>query len=196
MRHLFLLSCLLICCSCTVELFGKVESRSYYVLQDKKESVHPLVGKSANITIVDNSSARYVNGQKIAFGQNSSQRGYYQYASWFDSPAKRVPFLIRQRFEQLGFSTWLSERKNEQKSFQLNTELIDIYHDTSDKPGAARIVIAAELIDLTGYQSLGKKTFVQNIKLKDYEVESAVDSFNVGVAIIIDDLSAWVLGFI
>ena len=195
--RVFLFTFCLLLSACSIKVFGGVESRSYYVLQDLNECSLGEPKKDVTLVVVDASSSRYISGQKIVYSPNPSQRGYYQFANWFEPPVKRLSFLLRKRLECQGYSIQgLESSDNPVAQYQLTTELVDLYHDTSSAPGYARIVLSAELLDLQTYKSIGKQTFEQKIEPEDYNAESEVDAFNQGLTKILSEVTVWVDGHI
>lgn len=192
MKTIVLLLCLVLT-ACSIKVFGGVESRSYYVLQDLKDCTVSVDAKKANIVVIDASSSRYISGQKIVYGPSANQRGYYQFANWFEPPVKRLSFLLRKRLECQGYDLQVIEPSDAATAqYQLTTDLVDLYHDTSRTPGFARVVVNAELLDLRTYKSVARQTFEQKIEPADYNAEAAVDAFNQGLTQILDDLTVWV----
>ena len=193
MKRQWLLISILLFAGCSIKLLGEVEARKSYILNDLR--IDSTVAKEVNLPIViirDTTSSRYLSSQKIVFSETPSTRGFYQYATWFEIPTKRFATLLRKRLSQNGyFVSYLDKNRSEVSGFQLNTELIDLYHDIRTKPGEVVAVLNAELVDLNTFRVISRKTFEQKVEVKEYESEGTVEAMNEAITTILDEIVLW-----
>ena len=76
-------------------------------------------------------------------------------------------------------------------SLVLATQLLEIYHDASTRPGTARIVVAAELREPAKHALVARRTFTVAVPAASFEAAGAVQGFRVGLGRIADETAAW-----
>ena len=108
---------------CSFKIFGEVDARKSYILNDLKAGTITAEKNSLPTVIIrDTTSSRYLNSQKIVFSETPSTRGYYQFANWFEIPTKRFSAILHKRLSDSGyFVSYLDKSRGEVSGFQLNT---------------------------------------------------------------------------
>ncbi len=177
---------------CSLPLEFKGETPAYYVL-DRSGEQHPRsTSLPFHLRIRDVTSSRLVNTQRIVYSREEGERAYYQFAFWGEIPSKRFAYLVQRELEEmLSFSSVSQAMDNVAADLQLNLDLIDFYHDASSRPGAAVMLLNAQLSDLKTRQILATRYFERKQELESYDVDGAVKAFNLEVNEIIDELVTW-----
>ena len=179
--------------SCSPFFGAKRGDESFYVLADNgKMTAEPLPQHNTRLLVADAKANAFINSQKIIFSEGRYTRGYYQLARWVESPADRFTLLLIERLNRAkSFSTVSRLGSSGLGDVQLNTEIIDFFHDTEDMPGKTVVRVNAELVDLTRRTSLGTQSFEQQVPVKEYSAEGAVKAFTQAVNKILDDIVVW-----
>src|SRR5690606_10839176 len=74
---------------------------------------------------------------------------------------------------------------------QLNTELLQFFHDTSDSPGKGEVRVRAELIDLRSREVLAQTEFHGSASAKEYNARGAVEALSTATSLVLDQLVPW-----
>jgi cholesterol transport system auxiliary component len=192
-RLLVAIVVLLLFSGCALRLGAGVDAKSYFVLNDScpvdRESFSE---KDLTILVRDTTSSRFLNSQRIIYSNSPVRRQNYQFSYWVEPPAKRFSMLLVRRLEKCGLFENVTKRSSSAAGdLQINTEIIEFYHDTASRPGKARVVVNAELLDLHKFEIVSQKEFEAVVDVKSYDVEGAVEAFSAAVSKVLDDLSDW-----
>jgi cholesterol transport system auxiliary component len=172
-----------------------VPGRDYYVLEDlTKPGAAKSGGEGGRVLLVHAAAASpFYETQNLAFSRAPGQRAYYQFAGWTERPARRLTELLTRRLEALGgFRSIASSTAGVRGDVLLNLRLEEFYHDADAKPGAARIEVSAELIDIAGRTVLARRRFAQSAPVAEESARAAVAALNQATSGLLDELSAWI----
>ena len=180
--------------------FGKPPERKYFVLKaDEHHStgtstVFPTeIPRETRVVVRDAAAARFVNSQRILFSDSNLQRGFYQYASWADTPPKLFTSILVQKLEESGAYTSVSRQSTAARAdYQINTHLQDFYQDLSVDPYQVKLVLDVELLRLADRTVVNRSTVTKSAAVKDDDVVAAVDGFNIIVNEAAESVAAWV----
>ncbi len=188
-----LICALLLFSGCAFNLGGGAETKSYFVFNDKGfDKQVKYKHKDSTILVRDATSSQFLNSLRIVFSDSPMQRKNYQYSFWVEPPAKRFSVLLIRRLESCGLFTNVSRRSSSAAGdIQINTEILEFYHDTSFEPGEVKVVVHVELLDLNKFSIIAEKNFERVVKVKSFDVEGAVDAFGSAVSKILDELLDW-----
>lgn len=126
------------------------------------------------------------------FSRSPGTRTYYQFARWSEPPAKRLTWLIRQRLEAArAFEVVSPLGGGVRGDYQLNTRLVDFYHDASTPPGVALLIIEAELVRRADARLLTRRMFVAQAPVVTHDAQGAVDALGRAANQAIDALTLW-----
>jgi cholesterol transport system auxiliary component len=169
----------------------------YYVLEDggsqRETPPAPAPTPAAPLTLVvlDAHASSFYDSDQLVFSRTPGTRGQYQFARWAERPGKRLGELMRARIDAQG--AWqVSQGGGYVRGDRLlDTALLEFYHDASTRPGEVRLVLRAELVDLTARQVIGRHVFEQRAPLDHYDAAGAAKASAVAVGRLLDDLVAW-----
>lgn len=165
-----------------------------YTLQreDCASQVSGSEGNKPVILVRTTDAPSIVDSSRILFSRNPGVMGAYQFATWSESPTRRITSLILEKLE-CGLPEVLPVRGTStiEARFALSTELTDYYHDIRSEPGAVRIRMRAELIDLSSRTLVAAKVFDENIEAPEFNADGAVQAFTVGVHKLNSELLDW-----
>ncbi len=182
-------------CAGGCSLVGGIEAVDEHIYRIPAGSPVEVAGerrKGVQLVVKDTHADVFVNSQKIIFSSDGIEQGYYQFASWAESPPKRFSTLLVLALEQSGlFDSVTSIGAGALGNYQLNTSMLECYHDTSTKPGAARVRIRAELVEAVSRKFVEQSLFESRVELKSYDARGAVDAITEALQKAIGDIVRW-----
>jgi cholesterol transport system auxiliary component len=129
----------------------------------------------------------------LAFSRQPNQRAAYQFATWSDRPSNRLAQLLVDRLgARRSFASVTLAGRGVAGDVQLNLSVNDFYHDASATPGAARVEIAAELIDRSSRRLIARQTFSASAPVSAANAAAAAAALGVASTKVLDDLVAWI----
>jgi cholesterol transport system auxiliary component len=129
---------------------------------------------------------------RLAFSRAPGTRGQYQYAQWSEPVPRRLAWMLRQRLEAAGVFRHVAPLgSGVLGDYQLNTRLIDFYHDASQSPGVALTVLEAELVRRRNGELVDRRIFVAQEPVVSYDAAGAADALGRGANRVMDELAVW-----
>lgn len=165
---------------------------SFYVLTDpgpvqKSPATHP-----ATLLVREMETAPFYQNDNIAFSRSPGTRGQYQYARWTEPTGRRLTWMLRQRLETAGaFAVVAPQGSGVLGELQLNTRLIDFYHDAHGSPGAAILILEADLVQRNNGQLLGRRSFVAQVAAETFDATGAADAMGRAANQVMDEMVTW-----
>ena len=169
---------------------------SYYVLTDpgpvqRSATVHP-----GTLLVREMDAPPFYQNTRFAFSRAPGTRSEYQFAQWSEPTSKRLSWMLRQRLDTSGvFAVVAPLGSGVQGAYQLNTRLIDFYHDGADagplSPGAALMVMEAELVNRSSAALLSRRVFVTQTPVASFDAAGAADALGRSANAVMDDVIAW-----
>lgn len=175
--------------------FGPQETQRHYVLEvvlpaREKAAVTP---RTTTLLIAPTTVSGFYETQDIVYSRAPGMRAYYQLHAWTERPGRRLSELLVMRLERAGsFSTVSTVVSGVKGQLVLSTHLAEFYHDAATAPGSVKVTVTAELTDPVRRVSLARRTFERSAPSPGYDAPGAVQAFNVAVALLLDDIAAWV----
>jgi ABC-type uncharacterized transport system auxiliary subunit len=120
-------------------------------------------------------------------------RAYYQFNNWTERPSQKIGALLLSRLERSGsFHTVAVATSGVRGALLLSTHIEEIYHDATERPGSARVILTTELNDPARGTLVARRTFSRWVPAASYDAAGAVQEFNEAVGAIPDDVVGWV----
>lgn len=191
MRALILLVLLSLSACSLVGGFQAVDEHLYRI---PAVSVEPVAARREGVQLVvkDMQSDVFLNSQKIIFSADGIEQGFYQYANWAEPPPKRFTTLLLMALDQAAlFQSATSISAGAIGNYQLNTVMLECFHDTSSKPGKARIKVRAELVEALSRKLVAQRLFETDVELKSYDARGAVDGISEAMQKMIREIVGW-----
>jgi cholesterol transport system auxiliary component len=165
----------------------------HYVLADPAPAPQRQAAPDPRtLLVLDTSTSSFYDTDTLAFSRSPNTRSYYQFARWTERPGKRFADLLRARLDAQGsFATIAAAGGHVRGELLLDTELVEFYHDASDPPGSAHVVLRVELIDLKSRSLIGRAEFDQRVEAASYDAAGAAGAFNLATGRVLDELLAW-----
>ncbi len=129
----------------------------------------------------------------LAYSRESNQRAAYQFATWSDRPSSRLAQLLVDRLAaRRAFGSVSLAGRGVAGDLLLNISVNDFFHDATSSPGAARVDVAAELIDRNTRKLIARQTFVASAAVEQANSAAAAAALSEASTKLLDDLAAWV----
>lgn len=208
MRKGFLLTTLIVALAGCVNLAEQPDMPAvvYFVLEDpapatpsaaearmdpETRRVKESEESTPTLLVLDTTTGGFYDTDQLIFSRSPGTRGQYQFARWTERPSKRFADLMRARLDSQGIWHVSAAGGYVRGDVLLDTRLIEFYHDASSNPGAIRLELHAELVDLKRRTLLGRKAFEQQVPLQTFDAAGAAQASNVAVGRVLDELAAW-----
>ena len=190
--RLLLLPSLLFLAACS--LSGPRPSATWYVLEDQGRTTRltsPLW--TGALLVRETEAPSFYQTNSLAYSRAAGTRGLYQYARQAELPATRIALLIRQRIEQSGlFPAVAALGSGVEGSYQLNTRLLDFYHDAAQAPGEVKLVLEAELVRRSDAHLLARTRIETRAPAASHDAQGAAQAANVALTQALDQLTGWI----
>lgn len=156
--------------------------------------VEKLTPSPRTLLVLDTVAGRFYDSDQLAFSRSPGTRGHYQFARWTERPGKRFAELMRARFDREGWRV-ATNSGYVRGDLLLDTTLVEFYHDAARNPGQVRLVVRAELVDLSRRTLVDRRVFEQTVPVAHYDAAGAAAASNVAVGQLLDALTAWLASF-
>ena len=183
-------SALLSGCALSVDAF----SVKFYQLPDVSVAEQPASAHQSGVLLAvrDARANPLINSHKILFSSDGVEQGFYQYASWAEPPPKRFTALLISALESSALFDSVTHIANSTlNTFQLNTEILELYHDTMSQPGVTKVKVRIELVETVSRRLAAQKVFSVEKKLDSFDARGAVDATGAAVQQVINDIVLW-----
>jgi len=171
---------------------GPAQPAIYYVLSDPGPAVHADHSHPGVLLLREMDASPFYQSPGLAYSRVPGTRAHYQFADWAELPAKRLTWLLRQRLETAGvFATVAPLAGGVIGDYQLNTRLIDFYHDASTRPGTVFLIVEAELVKRSEGRLLARQVFIVQKPVATYDAEGAANAMDLAANAVIDEITVW-----
>jgi cholesterol transport system auxiliary component len=137
----------------------------------------------------------FYQNNALAYSRESGTRGHYQYARLTEYPALQLTQLLRRRLERSGtFAAVSLLGSSVEGAYQLNTRLIDFYHDAAQAPGEEKLVLEVELVRRGDARLLAQTRIEAQAPTTSADAKGAVSAANAAVGQALDQVTAWLTG--
>ena len=156
---------------------GPREPERYFILE-----AAPGAKATTAVELAPTSSASFYDTQEIVYSRAAGVRSYYQFNRWTERPQRAFHAQLAARFADAPGP----------RRLMLRTQLDEIYHDAAQRPGTARISLAAQLVDLASRAVIAQRTFTASAPAGSYDAQGAVRGFDQALGTMLDEIVAWV----
>lgn len=171
---------------------GPTEPVVHYVLNNPGPVVpapHTLPGM---LLLREMDAPAFYQDEHLAYSKQPGTRAHYEFASWTEPLARRLSWLLRQRIEAAQvFEAVAPMSGGIIGDYQLNTRLIDFYHDATTPPGSVLLLIEAELVRRDRAALLGREIFIAQYPAAAYDAAGAAEAMDRAANEVIDAIVAW-----
>lgn len=166
---------------------------TWYVLEDRPAAVaSAATAWPGPLLVRETETSDFYQSKALVFSRAAGTRNHYQYARQPEPPAAQLALLIRQRLEKSGLFPVVSMPGSGVESrYQLNTRLLDLYHDAAQAPGVVRLVLEAELVKLDEGRQLAVTRIETSAPTASHDAAGAAAASNQAVGQALDQLVEW-----
>lgn len=176
-----------------VRLGGHGQAVTHHVLTDPGpvvRSPRPLPGV---LLVRQMDAPAFYQDPRLVFSRQPGTQTHYEYAQWIEPPARRLTWLLQQRLEaSRTFDAVAPLGGGVRGDYQLNTRLVDFYHDAHSPPGVALLVLEAEVVRRADARLLGRRMFVAQEPVASFDAGAAADALGRAANRVIDELTLWI----
>ena len=172
---------------------GPRQAVTWYVLEDQgKVSAAPTPVWKDTLLLRETDAPTFYQGAALAYSRAAGTRGHYQYARMAEWPAPRITQLLRRRLEQAAlFAAVAPLGAGVSGGYQLNTRLLDFYHDAARAPGEVILVLEAELIRRADARLLARTRIETRAPAPSHDAQGAARGGNAALTEALDQLTTW-----
>lgn len=164
----------------------------YYVLEDAGDPRPIAASAPLTLLVADTAAAAFYDTDGMAFSRQPGTRGYYQFARWSERSGKRFTDLLLARLERERiFSAVAQAAGGVRGDWLVTAEILDFYHDATQQPGAVKMQVRAEVVDLKTRTLVSRKTFTQSVVVSSYDAAGAYKGFNAAATRTLDEMADW-----
>lgn len=173
---------------------GPAKPVTHYVLTDPGPVVPAARTLPGVLLLREMDASAFYQEPRLAYSRSPGTRANYEFAYWAEQPAKRLTWLLRQRIEASGtVATVAPLSVGVIGDYQLNTRLVDFYHDAATPPGVVLLLVEAELVQRERGTLLGRRIFVNQQPVASYDAEGAAQAMSRATTQVINDIVAWLV---
>lgn len=169
------------------------QAATWYVLEDQGTATAATKSTWPGTLLVRETDApNFYQTSAMAYSRVPGTRGHYQYARQTELPAPRIAQLIRQRLEQSAlFPAVAPLGSGVEGGYQLNTRLLDFYHDAAQAPGDVKLLLEVELVRRSDAHLLARTRIETRAPAASHDARGAVRGANAALTEALDRLTAW-----
>lgn len=146
----------------------------------------------AVLLLGDTDATGIYQGLNLIYSRVPGALSQYQYARWSETPAHRLNRLLRERLDASGLYQAVAEvGAGVRGDYQLNTRLLDFYHDAALPPGVARVTLEAELVDRREAKLVARGRFQGEAPASGYDAMGAAAALGQASGAALDQLVNW-----
>lgn len=191
MKARLILPTLLLLSACSLP--GPRPAATWYVLEDLGSPT--AIAKPiwpGTLLVRESDVPSFYQSSALAYSRSPGTRGHYQYARQTEMPGPRLATLIRQRLEQTGLFPGVAPLgSGVEGHYQLNTRLLDFYHDATQAPGTVKLQMEVELIRRADAHLLARTRIETSAPAPSHDAAGAARAGNGAVTQALDQLTTW-----
>ncbi len=171
---------------------GRGKPVIHYVLTDPGPVQRAQQTRPGVLLLREMEASAFYQEPRLAYSKAPGTLSHYEFARWSELPGKRLTWLLRQRIEAAGLFTGVAPLSSGVVGeYQLNTRLLDFYHDASVAPGAVLFLVEADLVRRSQGQLLARQVFVAQVPVAVYDGSGAAEAMNRAVNQVINEITHW-----
>ena len=165
---------------------------TYFILTDPGPLVFGAFTHRATLLLREMDVPAFYQVPRLAYSREAATRNHYEYARWSEPVGQRLTWLLRQRIEgSRVFDSVATLGSGVLGDYQLNTRLVDFYHEASAPPGVVLLVLEAELIHRESARLIDHRLVVSQIPVARHDAAGAADAMGIAANQAIDEVILW-----
>lgn len=173
---------------------GPGQPVTHYVLTDPGPVIRARQTHPGVLLIREMDASAFYQESRLAYSRVPGTRAHYEFARWAELPGKRIAWLLRQRLEAAAaFATVAPLAGGVVGEYQLNTRLMDFYHEAAETPGTVLLLVEAELVRRGRGELVARQIFVAQIPAASHDAAGAAEAMNRAANQVIDEITLWLV---
>lgn len=165
---------------------------TYFILTDPGPLVFGAFTHRGTLLLREMDVPAFYQVPRLAYSREAGTRSHYEYARWSEPVSQRLTWLLRQRIEASKvFDSVATLGSGVLGDYQLNTRLVDFYHEASTPPGVVLLVLEAELIHRERARLIEHRLFVSQVPVALHDAPAAADAMGLAANQGIDEMILW-----
>jgi len=171
---------------------GPAQSVTHYVLNPSASAGRVDHGHPGTLLLREMAASAFYQTTGLVYSRKPDTRAHYQFAAWTELPSLRLTWLLRQHLEAAGaFAAVAPLASGVVGDYQLNTRLLDFYHDAATKPGVVHLNVEADLVDRAQGKLVAHRVFAVQAPVASYDAAGAAEAMNQAAGELIDEITVW-----
>ena len=151
------------------------------------QAQHPLT-----LLVAPTSAGSFYDTQEIVFARSGGTRSHYQFSNWTEAPSRRASGLLLARLDRAAaFKVIATTSSGVRGDLLLRTHIEEIFHDATQPPGVARVVLTAELSAPVKRTLVARRTFTAELPVARFDADGAVQALGLALGQVLDQVTAW-----
>lgn len=177
---------------CSLTPWASRQPVTHYILTDPGPLVFGAYTHPGVLLLREMDVPAFYQVPRLAYSTVAGTRSHYEYARWSEPVGQRLTWLLRQRVEASKvFDKVASLGSGVIGDYQLNTRLVDFFHESAAPPGVVLLVLEVELIRRDSAELIGHRLFVSQIPVARHDAATAADAMGVAANQVVDELITW-----
>jgi cholesterol transport system auxiliary component len=172
----------------------KLDKPATYVLSGNRSNITPVKGKPTGLTLLISApkTASAYDSARMIYVDRPYELSYFTKNRWADSPARMLTPLFLQTLQATRhFQAVVSMPYMDNADVRLDTELLSLQQDFTQKPSQVRMVLLAQLVNMKTHKVLATRQFVFAEKTAQDDPYSGVIAANQIVTKLLPQLAAF-----
>lgn len=192
-----LISAVIFLTGCSLPVSFDATEHHWYRIPDLTEVqvVESSPYAEKRLVVGDAQASSFVASHKILFSDDGTEQGFYQFASWTETPAVRVTAIVLDALERAKMFRSVSHISLAPAAdYQLGIVVHKFFHDLSSRPGVARVDLTFELLDLRTRDIVASRRIRRNEPLEKFDSRGAVDALGRATHGAVREMLEWLRG--
>jgi cholesterol transport system auxiliary component len=188
------LSILVLLAGCAGALGSKEPPPSFYSLDDLPSAAPTPVAPAGALTVIVNPphGAAGFDSRRMIYLHEPHERAYFAHNQWVDTPARMLAPMVVSALQRSGaFRAVVQSPSTAAGDVRLDTDVIRLQQEFTQKPSSVRFTLRAVLTDNTTRKVLGSKDFEAVVSAPSDNPQGGVAAANEAVRKVLDELAVF-----
>lgn len=166
--------------------------KTFNLIADKECCKSKFNQQEITLQILEPSTNKYLNSTSLYYSDDKYLLQTYKLSKWSDYPTKMLQEVMLSKLDELNlFNNIITNTIYAKPDYILQSELFDFKQIIENNKSHILFKIKFYLIDEDRNDNMVSKTFSYKIATKSIDAYGAIEGFNNGVNLMLNDLSQW-----
>lgn len=178
---------------CSALNSAKTPPPAFYALDRLPSAPVPPAAANAPTLIVGSpKAASGFDSQRIIYLRSAHKLEYFSHSEWIDTPARMLAPLIVSALEgSAAFSAVVLPPSAASGEFRLDTEIVRLQHDFTDRPSRVHFTLRAHIVDTRTRRVLAWKEFNASVPASSDDPYGGIMAANLVVQQVLGELATF-----